>query len=237
MEKTLSLLLAIIMLFSFVTTATSCSGSDTIACPSCGEENSNTVKFCSNCGERLEMKTDDDKEESDSEKEDDSEKVAEKSAKQKLCEYIKENGANYQGTYKTIELSEDGYFSMSCTPQDELVFLWNHEYNNQTTYIKLNFYEASVTQTVTYQYELSGYTCVATGTIYTNLISPEECQVYGVSYRDDFPSSVSSQLDALIDSTFPLSVKSMLMQLNLVLLKYTDVTMSDLGFTNWRNDN
>ena len=38
------------MLFSFTTALTSCNDSNTITCSSCGEENPDNVKFCSNCG-------------------------------------------------------------------------------------------------------------------------------------------------------------------------------------------
>lgn len=236
MKKTLSSLLVIIMFVSLCITIMSCKKADSnetnyITCSSCGQENLSNVKYCSNCGEQIKDKAQD--------KDPDSNIVEEpkKTAKQKLCDYIKENGANYQGTYKIIELLEDGSFTMSCTPQDELIFVWNYEYNNQITYVKMDFYEGSVTQTVTYQYELSGYTCIATGTIYTSIISLDNCKVYGVSYKDNFPSSVSSQLDNLVNSTFPTSVKAMLAEMNVVLLKYTDVKMSDLGFTNLKTDN
>ena len=114
MKKMLSLFLVLTMLIScFI--FTSCQKADTVTCDSCGEENSSTVKFCSNCGERL------DAEDDDSIK-DDSGKITEKTAKQKLCEYIMENGANYQGTYKIIKLGTSNSTTISCTGQGDIIF-------------------------------------------------------------------------------------------------------------------
>jgi len=46
------------MLFSFITILTSCNDSNTITCSSCGKENPDNVKFCSNCGEQLDKAND-----------------------------------------------------------------------------------------------------------------------------------------------------------------------------------
>ena len=172
MKKMLSLFLALTMLIScFI--FSSCQKTDTVMCDSCGEENSSTVKFCSNCGERL------DAEDDDSIK-DDSGKITEKTAKQKLCEYIMENGANYQGTYMIIKLgtSSSNSTSISYTEQGDIVFSYYTEGQYNTSSVSLKFYDGSVTQTVEYKYEQSGYTCIATGTLYTNMVSKDSCTLY-----------------------------------------------------------
>ena len=53
MKKHLPLIIAFFILFSFVMILTSCNDTSTIACSACGEENPDTVKFCSNCGKSL----------------------------------------------------------------------------------------------------------------------------------------------------------------------------------------
>lgn len=222
MKKFLSLLLAVFILFSFTTLLTSCADSDTITCASCGEENPDNVKFCSNCGEQLE--------END---EDETDKVTEKTAKEKLSEYILENGANYQGTYKIIELGTSNSTTISYTAQGDIVFSYYNEGQYNTMFVTLKLYDGSVTQTVEYQYEQSGYTCTATGTLYTNIVSYDDCSLSGVTYRENFPSSVNQSTIEKIVLSSDAATKTMLASVNAMLAKYVGITLKDLGFTNW----
>lgn len=225
MKKILSLFLALTMLIS-CSILTSCQKTDTITCNSCGEENSSTVKFCSNCGERLETEDDDGKK-------DDLEKVTEKTAKQKLCEYIKENGANYQGTYKIIELGTSNSTTISYTEQGDIVFSYYNEGQYNTMFVTLKFYDGSVIQTVEYQYEQRGYTCTATGTLYTNIVSYDNCSLSGVTYRENFPDSVSQSTIEEIVKSSDAATKTMLASVNAMLAKYVGIQLKNLGFTNW----
>lgn len=225
MKKMLSLFLVLTMLIScFI--FTSCQKADTVTCDSCGEENSSTVKFCSNCGERL------DAEDDDSIK-DDSGKITEKTAKQKLCEYIMENGANYQGTYKIIKLGTSNSTTISCTGQGDIIFSYYTEGQNNKVYVSLEYYDGSVTQTVEYQYEQSGYTCITTGTIYTNMVSNDSCTLYGITYRENFPSSVSQSLIDKIVNMSHSTTRVLLVSVNAMLMEYVGIQLKDLGFTNW----
>ena len=224
MKKLLSLLLTVFMLFSFTAILTSCNDSDTIKCASCGEENPDNIKFCSNCGERLEEEADNDK----------TDKVTEKTAKEKLCEYIMENGANYQGTYKIIKLdTSSSSTSISYTEQGDIVFSFYTEGQHNTSSVSLKFYDGSVTQTVEYKYEQRGYTCIATGTLYTNMVSIDSCTLYGITYRENFPSSISqSSIDGIVNMSHS-ATKAMLASVNAMLVEYVDIQLKDLGFTDW----
>lgn len=237
MKRVLSLLFALIISLSCVIVFSACdSGStsskrkttdeETITCSSCGEENPDNVKFCSNCGERLEEEVDDDK----------TDKVTKKTAKEKLCEYILEKGANYQGTYKIIYLDTDGDSSttISYTEQGDIVFSYYIEAQSGSTgFVTLKLYDGSVTQTVEYQYELSGYTCTATGTLYTNIVSNDNCSLSGVTYRENFPSSVKQSTIENIVKTSDTATKAMLSSVDFMLAKYVGIRLKDLGFTNW----
>ena len=50
MKKSLSFFVAILLVFASIITLSSCDKNETVACASCGAENSVDVKFCSNCG-------------------------------------------------------------------------------------------------------------------------------------------------------------------------------------------
>ena len=207
---------------------TSCQKTDTVTCNLCGEENSSTVKFCSNCGERLETAEADDEG-----KKDDSEKVTEKTPKQKLCEYIKDNGANYQGTYKIIKLGDSNSTTISCTGQGNIIFSFYTEGQNNKVHVSLEFYDGSVTQTVECQYEQSGYTCITTGTLYTNMVSSDSCTLYGITYRENFPSSVSqTSIDKIVNMSHS-TTRVLLLSVNAMLKEYVGIQLKDLGFTNW----
>ena len=225
MKKILSLLLVFVMLISCIGILSSCNKTETITCPACGEENQDTVKFCSNCGEQIETEKDD--------KSDDFEEEPEKTAKQKLCEYILENGANYQGTYKIIVLGTSNSTTISYTEQGDIVFSFYNEGQYNTMFVTLKLYDGSVTQTVEYQYEQSGYTCTATGTLYTNIVSYDNCSLSGVTYRENFPSSVNQSTIEKIVKSSDTATKSMLASVNAMLAKYVGITLKDLGFTNW----
>ncbi len=235
MKKMLSIFLALTMLIScFI--FTSCQKADTVICDSCGEENLSTVKFCSNCGECLEAEDNDnekdDDEKDDSEK-DDSEKTTPKTAKEKLCEYIIENGANYQGTYKIIKLGTSDSTTISCTGQGDIIFSYYTEGQNNKVYISLKFYDGSVTQTVEYQYEQRGYTCITTGTLYTNMVSNDNCTLYGITYRENFPSSVNqSSIDKIVNMSHSTTMV-LLLSVDAMLMEYVGIQLKDLGFTNW----
>ena len=224
MKKMLSLFLVLTMLIScFI--FTSCQKTDTVTCDLCGGKNLSTVKFCSNCGERLEAE--------DEVKKEDSEKVIEKTPKEKLCEYIKNNGANYQGTYKIIKLGDSNSTTISCTEQGDIIFSYYTEGKNNKVYASIEFYDGSVTQTVEYQYEQSGYTCITTGTLYTNIVSSDSCTLYGITYRENFPSSVSqTSINKIVDMSHS-TTKVLLLSVNAMLMEYVGIQLKDLGFTNW----
>ena len=156
-----------------------------------------------------------------------------KTPKEKLCDYVLTNGANYQGVYTVIELDGNNSFAISCNQENELIFTYSSEHNGQETFVAMKYFENSVTQTVTYEYEIKEYICEARGTIYTNNVSTDNCQVFAVSYNDNFPYTMSDKVEELVDETFGLSVACLFSQINLYLTKYTDIKMSDLGFTNW----
>ena len=54
MKKSLSLFIAILLVFTSFITFSSCDTNKTITCASCGENNPENVKFCSNCGKEVE---------------------------------------------------------------------------------------------------------------------------------------------------------------------------------------
>lgn len=157
-----------------------------------------------------------------------------KSGIEKLRDYIRENGANYQGVYKCLHLETDAVTSISCTSNGSISFYYSSENEKGDSAVEMNFYEGSVTQTVNYEYEFSGYTLTATGTLYTNFVNSDDCPLYGISYREDFPSYISkSDLDEIASDLFPLYTRLMLSKVNLMLVEYVGIELEDLGFENW----
>lgn len=156
-----------------------------------------------------------------------------KTAEEKLCDFVFENGANYQGTYKVIELLDSGSFTISCDPQKVLSFSYHYESDDADSYFEMEYYEGSVTQRVSLQYIQSGYVFNASGTIYTEMVNMDTCEVYSVKYTHNFPSMVSSTVEKLAGDPFDSGIKAMLAQFQLVLLKYTDISLNDLGFSAW----
>ena len=153
-----------------------------------------------------------------------------------LRKYLKEEGANYQGVYKMIYLDTDSddYTEISCDQDGTISFYNSHEKDGKDTTISMELYEGSVTQSLTFLYEQDGYTCISTGTIYTELISSDDCSVYGINFREDFPSSVSNdQIEDLINGLFPACANVMFAYIDLMLIKYVGIQLKDLGFSNW----
>jgi len=111
------------------------------------------------------------------------------------------------------------------------LFFSDEEYG---TYMAvMDLYEDSVIQTVEFEYEREGYTITATGTIYTEQVNLDNCPVNGIKYEDNFPSSVSdSNIESIVVETFPLLVKLMLGNVDLILLD-ADMGLKDLRFRNW----
>lgn len=153
---------------------------------------------------------------------------------EKLRKYVMENGANYQGVYKSLYLEIDAVTSISCTANGDISFYYSSEDDKGDCAIEMDFFDGSVTQTVTFEYTLSGYTLTATGTLYTAIASGDDCSLYGISYREDFPSYITkSDLDEVASELFPAYTRLMLAKVNLMLVKYVGVELKDLGFDNW----
>ena len=151
-----------------------------------------------------------------------------------LTTYLLENGANYQGVYQSIYWQETGMTIISCAQDNTISFYQSYEKDGKESSVSLDLYEGSVTQSVSFTYEQSGYTITATGTIGTSLVTSDECSVVGIKYRENFPSSIStSDIEEVVNSLFPMQIRSMLATVNLMLVKYVGIELSDLGFTSW----
>ena len=111
--------------------------------------------------------------------------LVEQTPKEKLCKYIKSNGANYQGVYKIIELGNASTTTISCSTENNIVFNYYYEGTNNECYVELDFYEGSVTQSVLYEYKQQGYTCIVKGTLFSELVSYDDCTLYTVALRRD----------------------------------------------------
>ena len=160
--------------------------------------------------------------------------TAQKSGSEILREYVCANGANYQGVYKIIHLDTNTVTSISCTQNGAISFYYSHEGDNSDTVTKIDLYEDSVTQTVDFEYTLDGYRLTATGTLFTETVSYDECSLYGISYTENFPSSVSkSTLDRVAKELFPASAKAMLAGVNLMIKNNVGIELNDLGFVSW----
>lgn len=159
--------------------------------------------------------------------------LVEKTAKEKLCEYIKTNGANDQGVYKIIETKDTNITIISCTTEENIVFTYYIQGTNNEGYVKLDFYEGSVTQPVVYEYEQQGYTCIVNGTLFSELVSYDNCILYNITYRENFPSSVSeSAIERLVASSH-VATKAMLSSVNAMLVEYVGIELKSLGFKSW----
>ncbi len=214
MKKLVPLLLVVLFIFCFA----GCNKlEETTICNSCGTKNEITAKYCSNCSALL--------------VEDNT--TTEKTAKEKLCEYIKTNGANYQGVFKIIELKESSYTTISSTTEDNITFYYYFEGNYNECYVELDFYEESVTQSVIYKYEQQGYTCIVNGILFTELVNADNCTLYSITYRENFPSSVSEGTIEKIVATCHTATKSMLASINAMLIKYVGIELKTLGFKSW----
>lgn len=165
---------------------------------------------------------------------DETSETAAASGIEKLRKYVMENGANYQGVYKSLYLETDAVTSISCTSSGDITFYYSSEDDKGDSAIKMDFFDGSVTQTVSFEYKLSGYTLTATGTLYTAIANSDDCSLYGISYRENFPSHIKqSSLDEVANDLFPLYTKLMLAKVNLMLVKYVGIELKDLGFENW----
>ena len=159
--------------------------------------------------------------------------LVEKTAKEKLCEYVKTNGANDQGVYKIIEIKNANITTISCTTEDNIAFTYYSQGTNNKGNVKLDFYEGSVTQSVVYVYEQQGYTCIVNGTLFSELVSYDNCTLYSITYRENFPSSVSeSTIERLVASSH-VATKAMLSSVNAMLIEYVGIELKSLGFKSW----
>ena len=162
--------------------------------------------------------------------------VQEKSAYEKVKEYLKTKGANYQGVYTIMHLGTTDY-TISLYPDGYIYFYCSHEDENNSereTSASLKLYEGSVTQPVTFEYMQQGYKIEAKGTISTAMFSDDFTTVVGVTYKEDFPSSVSTaQIEQIVDGLFGPQVKLMLTGVESILIKNVGVSLKDLGFTSW----
>lgn len=162
--------------------------------------------------------------------------VPDKTPYEKVKEYLKTEGANYQGIYTimhlgttsyTISLYPDGYIYFYCSSEDE-------NNSEKETRSSMQLYEGSVTQPVTFEYIQQGYKIAAKGTISTSLFSEDFTTVVGVTYTENFPSSVSTtQIEELVDVLFGAHVNLMLTGVEYILVKNVGVSLKDLGFTSW----
>ena len=160
----------------------------------------------------------------------------EKTPYEKVKDYLKTNGANYQGVYTimhlgttsfTISLYPDGYIYFYCIHEDE-----NNSERETSTLMKL--YEGSVTQPVTFEYIQQGYKIEANGTIYTGMFSDDFSTVFDVTYTENFPSSVSNaKIEEIVDALFGIQLQLMLAGVEAILVENVGVSLEDLGFTSW----
>ncbi|MGN0803955.1 MAG: hypothetical protein ACI4MS_01045 [Candidatus Coproplasma sp.] len=157
----------------------------------------------------------------------------EKTAKEKLCEYIKTNGANYQGVYKLIEFKNTSTTSISCTAEENIVFIYYFEGTNNEGYVELDYYEGSVTQSVIYEYKQQGYSCIVNGTLFSEHVSYDNCILYNITYRENFPSSISESTIEKIVATSHKATKAMLSSVNEMLVEYVGIELKSLGFKSW----
>lgn len=238
MKKVLSLVLALLMIFSCTAAFTSCYRSEVSVvyiCPSCKEENPAENSFCSNCGESFDNDSTE-KEETESQK----------SAEEILREYILENGENYQGTYKITETSEyineeievtgTYYTTISCTEYSDISFFYETKYSgsvSQTESVTLNFYEGSVIQSLEYSCAKPEYDYYlnATGTLETASVGLYECQVTGITYTENCPNYMENTVE-YIEYEFSNQTRMMLNSINTMLSEKVNINLTDLGFTN-----
>ena len=157
----------------------------------------------------------------------------EKTGEEKLCEYVMQKGENNNGTHTVTQPYENGYFSITCTADKKLTFHSLTENENGNFYAELIFVNGSATHDVVFKYEALGYSCVANGMIKTNAVTSDVCEIFEVTYTNDFPEDFTPSMDQVVDRMFSPTVKLMLSQLSLTLAKDTDTTMSELGYGNW----
>ena len=162
--------------------------------------------------------------------------VQEKTAYEKVKEYLKTKGANYQGVYTVMHLGTTDY-TISLYPDGYIYFYCSHEDENNSereTSASMKLYEGSVTQPVTFEYVQEGYKIEAKGTISTALFSDDFTTVVGITYTENFPSSVSTaQIEEVVDGLFGPQVKLMLVGVESILIKNVGVSLKDLGFDSW----
>ena len=197
-----------------------------------------TVMFISftACGSNTETESSKTSTEVSSEISDAKPDIQEKTPYEKVKDYLKTEGANYQGVYTIMHLGTTGY-TISLYPDGYIYFYCNYEDKNNSdreTSASMKLYEDSVTQPVTFEYFQEGYKIEAEGTIYTDMFSDDFDTVLGVTYIEDFPNSVSTkQIEELVDALFGSQVKLMLAGVESMLIENVGVSLNDLGFTSW----
>lgn len=158
----------------------------------------------------------------------------EESGYEKLKKYILENGANYQGVYKIFGQRDEHSGIISCTEQGKITFSYRHEGKKNTSYVVMEFYNGSVTQSVEYLFEQEGYVSDSTGTIYTALVGKNDCEVFNIKYTEDFPSSVDdSIIEEIAVDRFPTITEAMLLTMDYILIENVGMRLNDLGFVSW----
>jgi hypothetical protein len=121
---------------------------------------------------------------------------------------------------------------ITCTSEKELVFSYSSIVDDVfETRMEMNYVEGSETQTVRYEYNFAEWECVACGTIRTAEVSNDTCEIYDMSVVNEYPDFMAGIVDETVESAVPHGVKIITMGVAAILLKYTDLTIADLGFT------
>ncbi len=157
-----------------------------------------------------------------------------KTGKERLCEHILTTCENVDDTHIKTQFYEDGYFSITCTKDEKLVFYSCKESEYGNFYAELDYVENSETLNVKFEYEVQEYLCTATGVIYSNVVTSDVCEIMNVTFTHNLPEGSTPTAEEIVNTMFSPTVKLMLSQLNLTLGKDTDVSMQELGFSNWK---
>ena len=219
------------MLISCIGLLSSCDKAKTIACPACGEENQDTVKFCFNCGSEINNNGD----------------KTTQQHKEKidiLKDYLKENGDlqdyakyGYSGDYEVYGIKYDSKL-------DDIIFYCyliedvsesdikndNYDYNDyqRTTKIYLDF-KSQYSKVDWYYYITDNSTYWAEANIDKHVFSKSNDTLKDMDIHVDY-----SKFYDIVEDLFKGDVSSTLTYID-ALLEKTDIEidLSDLGFLNY----
>lgn len=200
------------------------------------------------------------------------EEIQVKTPKDKLCDFIIENGEyNEEGSYiyamelpisteadnvksntdnvalicdESMEVTitwyskQEVFYDLTLDPNDceEQIVMTTLDFTENSSTMSVHFWKTNETPYVNSYLTGNSLKIAASGNIYPEQISSDDdVKINNIefSYDSTLSGYSRSKVKSQVDSLFPSSVDVLLAALDLVLTSYSDISMNDLGFTNW----